>query len=225
MEHSIELIEDADPVLAMEDAANALVIAQVARDDDSATFAIVQIALCIAPAENDATLLTILPVAADNSAFVLVPAVADAPAEVEAATTALAIAHAEAAADALTIEHAVEAATVLAATAHAIAPIEEAAPRSVRAIGLLEAVPALADTVSVLALESIQNTDPVITYSLAVESANELHIKVDQTTRGGCFCSVQHHTCGGGFYCSRFKSIADLWTKLFGLDLFCRLQE
>ena len=157
------------------------------------------------------------------------PAVEDAPAEVEAATTALSIAHAEAAADALTIEHAVEAATVLAATAHAIAPIEEAAPRSVRAIGLLEAVPALADTVSVLALESIQNTDPVITYSLAVESANELHIKVDQTTRGGCFCSVQHPspTCGGGFYCSRFKSIADsdLWTKLFGLDLFCRLQE
>ena len=155
------------------------------------------------------------------------PAVEDAPAEVEAATTALSIAHAEAAADALTIEHAVEAATVLAATAHAIAPIEEAAPRSVRAIGLLEAVPALADTVtvSVLALESIQNTDPVIAYSLVVESSNELHIKVAQTTRGGCFCSVQHHTCGGGFYCSRFKSIADLWTKLLGLDFFCRLQE
>ncbi len=112
--------------------------------------------------------------------------------EVDDATIVLVIAPAEGADAALTFVPAVEAATVLAATVHSIVPAKEAA--SSHFILLSEvSVTVLADTASVLALASAQNTDPLIALSSVLEPAHELLITP-------CYCSAQHHACGGGFH-------------------------
>ena len=185
----IALVADADTELVLAPAkehAAALAIAPTgepptalgnASAADAATMLALEAdkVLTIAPKEEGATALAILSVEEDNPALAIASVEEADTDEVEEVTTVLAIAPEEEADAVLTIVPAMEAASVLAATEHVIVPTKEAAPA--RFIVLTEvAVTVLANTTSVLALASVQNTDPLFALPSTVESANELLI-------------------------------------------------